>query len=452
MKISSLEIENVKRVKAVRIIPSENGLTIIGGRNGEGKTSVLDAIAWALGGAKMEPSNPQRDDSMTPPKIDIQLSNGIRVRRDGKSSTLKVLDPSGQKAGQQLLDSFVSQFALDLPKFMTSGSREKAQTLLQIIGIGDQLTALEQQEKRLYNERHAIGQIAESKAKHAAELVEYADAPAEPVSVSELIQAQQGILAKNGENQAKRKRREEIETKVTAAETLVADLETKLAEAKTNLAKGREALAVAVKTVEQLQDESTAEIEASLANIEAINAQVASNTAKAHALAEADEYQSQYDGKTGEIEAVRKQRMALLENANLPLPELAVQEGELLYKGKRWDCMSSSEQLKVAVAIVRKLKPECEFVLVDKLEQMDTQTMAEFGAWLESENLQVIATRVSTGDECSIVIEDGLPRGLTYADVITGVNGGNSSLDDDVSDWTTETLPPAVGEWDGKDF
>ena len=70
--------------------------------------------------------------------------------------------------------------------------------------------------------------------------------------------------------------------------------------------------------------------------------------------------------------------------------------------------MSGSEQLMVATAVVRKLKPECGFVLVDKLEQMDAQTLSEFGAWCEAEGLQVIGTRVGTGDECSIVIEDGM--------------------------------------------
>ena len=69
--------------------------------------------------------------------------------------------------------------------------------------------------------------------------------------------------------------------------------------------------------------------------------------------------------------------------------------------------MSSAEQLKVSAAIVRRLNPECGFVLLDKLEQMDVNTMKEFGEWLEHEGLQAIATRVSTGDECSIIIEDG---------------------------------------------
>ena len=61
----------------------------------------------------------------------------------------------------------------------------------------------------------------------------------------------------------------------------------------------------------------------------------------------------------------------------------------------------------LATAIVRKLKPDCGFVLIDKLEQMDQITLDQFGKWLEDEGLQAIATRVSTGDECSIIIEDG---------------------------------------------
>lgn len=50
MKINRLEIENVKRIKAVKLEPTANGLTIVGGNNNQGKTSVLDSIAWALGG------------------------------------------------------------------------------------------------------------------------------------------------------------------------------------------------------------------------------------------------------------------------------------------------------------------------------------------------------------------------------------------------------------------
>lgn len=73
-KIHKLEIENVKRVKAVTIEPTQNGLTVIGGRNGQGKTSILDAIAWAVGGSKFKPSDPQRRDSVLPPNLKITMN------------------------------------------------------------------------------------------------------------------------------------------------------------------------------------------------------------------------------------------------------------------------------------------------------------------------------------------------------------------------------------------
>ena len=86
MKINALELENVKRIKAVRLEPSPNGLTIIGGKNGQGKTSVLDAIAWGLGGDRYKPSVPAREGALVPPAIHIELDNGIIVERKGKNS------------------------------------------------------------------------------------------------------------------------------------------------------------------------------------------------------------------------------------------------------------------------------------------------------------------------------------------------------------------------------
>lgn len=114
---------------------------------------------------------------------------------------------------------------------------------------------------------------------------------------------------------------------------------------------------------------------------------------------------------TAKLNDVRQKKIDLLENAALPLPGLSVADGELTYNGQKWDNMSGSDQLKVSTAIVRRLNPNCGFVLLDKLEQMDLDTMRAFGAWLEREGLQAIATRVSTGGECQIIIEDGYVKG-----------------------------------------
>lgn len=407
VKISSLEIENVKRIRAVSIVPTANGLTVIGGKNNQGKTSVLDSIAWALGGDKFKPSNATREGSNIPPKISITLSNGIVVERKGKNSDLKVTDPSGRRAGQQLLNEFISQFAIDLPKFMNAGAKDKADTLLQVIGVGDELYKLEDEEARLYNERHAIGQIADRKNKFADEMPQYPDVPEEPVSAFDLIRQQQEILARNGENQRKRDQLTAIAADVSKWRNEVYDLELKLQEAQQALEKAQADYDTASKTVEELQDESTEELENSIRNIEDLNRRIRANLDKEKAYEDAKVYRDRYDQLTGSIESIRQQKYNLLNGAQLPLPELSVEDKALTYRGRKWDGLSGSEQLKVAASIVRKLNPNCGFILLDKLEQMDTDTLQEFCRWLESEGLQAIATRVSTGDECSLIIEDG---------------------------------------------
>lgn len=414
VKINTLEIENVKRIKAVQLIPSENGLTVIGGNNAQGKTSVLDTICWALGGDRYRPSNPTREGSTVPPRIKITLSNGLIVERSGKNSALKVTDPSGRKSGQQLLNEFVEELALNLPRFLEASPRDKANTLLRIIGVGPQLSQLEQEEQQLYNQRLLLGRQADQRKAYADGLPFYPDAPKEPVSISDLITQQQEILARNGENQRKRQRVDQLDRDGELArqelhrwEAQLLDLEAKISGVREKIRQIDADLEVAQKDALELQDESTEELERSIAGYEAINAKIRANMDREKAMDEARVLGGQYEGMTEKIEDVRKRKRDLLNGANLPLPELGVEGGELTYQGQRWDCMSSADQLRVATAIVRALNPRCGFVLLDKLEQMDLDTLRDFGAWLEAEDLQVIATRVSTGSECSVIIEDG---------------------------------------------
>lgn len=401
----------MKRVKAVSLEPTQNGLTVIGGRNGQGKTSILDSIAWALGGNKYKPSQPHREGSVLPPNLQISLSNGLEIKRDGKNSDLKVIDPSGQKAGQKLLDSFVEEFALNLPKFMESSNADKARTLLQIIGVGDKLAEFEKKEQELYNERLVIGRVADQKKKFAAEMTYFQEAPKELISVSELIQEQQAILAKNAENERLRGQRDSLKQCQTQLDSEIA----RLIEEK---AKVDQQLEIAEKDALDLHDESTEQLEYSISNTEEINRKVRANFDKDKAEQDAQVEKEKYDNLSAQIDRIRLDKNQLLEDADLPLPGLSVAEGELLYKGQRWDNMSGAEQLKVSTAIVRKLNPECGFILIDKLEQMDLDTLKEFGQWLEQEQLQAIATRVSTGDECSIIISDGYGEETGQAAVI----------------------------------
>ncbi len=407
IKINSLELENVKRIKAVQIEPSENGLTIIGGNNNNGKTSVLDAITWCLGGNKYKPSKPTREGSSVPAALKVVLSNGIIVERKGKAGALKVTDPSGLKGTQGLLDSFINEFALDLPKFMQMNDKDKSATLLKVIGVGDQLNELEQKEKAFYQNRTETRRIKDRKKKAYENMPVFEEAPEALLDIKELIEQQQKIQKVNADNE---RIRQEAKNKAMNASYLkqkLDDIEKEYQKAKEASEKAFMEAEEASAELDSLIDIDTSSIEEQISSIEEINSKVRANFERKKAYKEYEELQSEYDDYTAALNDVKEQKVKLLDNADLPLEGLSVEEGRLTYLGQNWDNMSGSQQLKVATAICKAINPKCGFVLLDKLEQMDMKTLNEFGSWLEKEGLQAIATRVSQGDECSVIIEDG---------------------------------------------
>lgn len=414
VKITSLELENVKRVRAVVLAPNANGLTVIGGKNAQGKTSVLDGIVYALGGEKRRPTNLQHEGGLTDARIELRLSNGLVVERKGKNAALKVTDPDGKKSGQKMLDEFVEELALDLPKFLKMNDDEKAVVLLNTLGIGSQLAKLDEEERAAYEKRHVFGITADQKLKFWREMPEHHDCPDQLVSASELIGKSQEVLSRNGERARARAMLAECHQEHDSAAAEVARLEKLLADASARLAAAGARLELA-KAEPIPADESTAEIQRQIDELETTNAKVRANMDKAKAKEDSDLHQAEYEKLTQAVEDIRERRRLLLSGAQMPLDELAIGKNEkerpcLLYKNQPWDGMSGMEKYRVAVSIVRRLKPSCGFVLLDGLEAFDIDELAAFAAWLESEGLQAIATRVSDGAECSVIIEDGALR------------------------------------------
>lgn len=414
VSIASLELENVKRVRAVELQPNEKGLTVLGGRNGQGKTSVLDAIAYALGGERMRPDRVTRDGSATPAKMRVELSNGIVCERKGKNSSLTVTDTTGMKGGQRLLDEFIGEFALNLPKFLNMSDREKADYLLKTLGIADQLADADRKVAEANAERTEIGRRARAARKMAEDSPFHEGVPGETLDVSALLDEQ---MFAHETNQAIEFKRREVEAKRAESERMAAEVERLARE----LADATERMAIASSRSETVTGELEG-LEADLANMEpadeqaaaeavreaeAVNEMVRQNTARAEMLADADRLDGEYRAAGARVAKAKEELLSLLDGADLPLDGLAVEEGVLRFNGSAWGDMSGSEQLRVATAIVRKLKPECGFVLVDKLEQFDPQQLAEFGEWASGQGLQVIGTRVAVDDTCTVVIEDG---------------------------------------------
>ncbi|MCP4569580.1 MAG: chromosome segregation protein SMC [FCB group bacterium] len=403
-KIIELTISDYKRIKAIRLTPSQSGTTIIGGGNSQGKTSVLDALEYLFGGGKHRPSAVQRDGAEEYPKIIATLEGGLTVRRMGKNSSLTVSDDSGMKGGQAMLDKMFNAFALNMTPFLDADPKEKAATVLQIIGVGDELDELDAEEKRLAGERVIVGRDAKQKQAYADGLPSHENTPEAEVSISDLIQQQKEIVAQNTANESMRGRKGSIARSVEEASNIISDLKLRMSEAQKVYADLSKEFG---DHVDAPGDRSTDEIESQIANAETINQQVRENNAKVAAGDEATVALKSYNKLNENVEATRAKRTALLDGANMPLPGLTIQDGHLIYNGQKWDCMSQSEQLRVGAAIVRATKPDCGVLLIDGSEKFDIETLCKFNEWAVENDVQVITTRVSTGDECTVVIEDG---------------------------------------------
>ena len=399
VKVLCISAENFKALKAFYCEPKPEGLTVIGGDNGAGKTSAIDILAYGLGGAKYRPSNPKREGAVGDTTLHIELSNGLTVERKGKNLALTVTDKEGARHGQELLDSFISEIAIDLPKFLNASSKEKSHMILETLGIEEKLAELAKREKEKYDTRTMVGREADKKQKAAEDMPWHEDAPEKKLSVSELLDQQQEVLARNG---LKEEHRRNYEANKSELERVSAELD--------RLRRRQKDLQEAVKAAES-EDftlESTAELEQQIADFEEINRKVSENEERTRRLEEADALSDQRDALTKEIEEIRAERMSLLKDADFPLEGLTVADnGELIYNGQPWDCMSGAQQLIVSCAIASKINPSCRFVRMDKLEQLDLPTLAAFDEWLKTQDLQCIATRVSKGDECTLIIEDG---------------------------------------------
>jgi len=273
----------------------------------------------------------------------------------------------------------------------------------------------------VYQDRLSQGRMVELKDKHAKDLPHNEGVPDALLTGTEMAEKLSVAMAVNAKNRNVRdnivmeKSRQESAVRAVVAKTeRVSELERMLAEARSQregVLADRESADKRVKDAESaaasLIDEDVSAVKSQMIEIDGINAKVRQNLEKQHAEEEASNLRVDYNAMSTRIEEIRADKVALLDSAKMPLEGLSILDGELIYRGAKWDCMSGAERLKVGTAICSVIKPSCGFVLLDELEKMDMRTLAEFGEWLVEHDMQAIGTRVSDGDECSVIIEDG---------------------------------------------
>lgn len=476
MKVKHFTMQNVKGVNLFDYEFPLSGATVIGGRNNQGKTSIINGMQYTAGGEAYRPTNYHKDDTAEESFLRMVFSNGIIAQRVGDSADLKVYDENGKLSRQRLLDQFITKFALDLPKFLNGSDKDRAEILLKALHIEDKVETLDAAIQSEYEERTIIGRIRDQKRKAGKEMPFHEGVPEEELSPSDILARMQEVNVRNAKIQAAKQeldknnadliRLVEAGEKIDAAlakvdgetvslcEKVDADCKTKVASIEEQIRKLQDSIKAAQefavshkaqirKSAEEnkkalsgqktendkavdaltekiasaeMQDftlEDTSSFQREIDEVENTNVKVRENIARAKVLKEADEQALKYDEKTAVIEDLRKQKDALLQGAGLPYPGLSVENKVVTLNGKAWDCMSESMKIRVGCAIVMRINPSCKFMFVDKLEQLDPESLAELDQFAKDHDIQIIGTRVTTNpDDCTIIIKNGYIEGM----------------------------------------
>lgn len=412
MLIAKLEVENVKRIKAVSIAPSGE-LCILGGRNAQGKSSILDAIEMALAGKSAIPAEPIRRGSESA-RVVVTLDDGLVVERTFKAdnSYLVVKRGDGTKAGtpQALLDSLCSKIAFDPLAFMRAKPAEQANQLRGLVGLD--FRSQDAARKAAYDHRTDVNrQIKQAEA--AAQAIPESPEVCE-VSVADLmaeLRRRQAINAESDKAQASivtnEKKLGEFVAKAEALQKQIADLEAELGKVQDIVRKGRVWLDGEKQRVSSLPRHDLAEIETQIANSESVNSKVRQNRKRQELLSEAATIKATADELTRQIEAIDAAKAQAMAGAKWPVPGLGFSDTGVTFQGLPLEQASSAEQLRVSVAIGLAFNPKLKVLLIRDGSLLDENSLTIVAKMAADANGQVWIERVSNGKECQVIIEDG---------------------------------------------
>lgn len=398
-KIVRLMAENVKRIKVVDITP-EGPTVVIGGDNGQGKTSILDSIMYALSGSRSICERPIRDGEKTA-QVVCELEDFIVTRTWNASGTkLEVKSKDGAKYGspQGLLDSLTSTLTFDPLAFATEDPKKQANTLKELAGIT--FDDLNKTQKLLHEERLDIGRLVKTLVGQREGVKVHADAPAELVKVSEITEKMESARKNNGainalhsdiqqREQELQKNIEQINRLQTANDEITAFLDKAKAERS------------------GLQYQDIAPLQAELEGVEELNGKVRDNENAARLDAQIEEARAAYARLTENLAEIETQKADRLASADLPIDGLSFDDDGVVYQGVPFSQASAAERLRVSVAMGLALNPGIRVMLIRDGSLLDSSNMKMIADMAEANDAQIWIERVGDGKEVSVVIESG---------------------------------------------
>jgi len=408
MKIVGLHAENVKRLRAVDITPDPD-VQVVGGRNAQGKTSVLDAIWLALGGGKASKTitRPVRDgqDHAT---VVLDLGD-LKVTRTWNTqgrSTLRVEAADGARytSPQAILDRLVGAMSLDPLAFTRLPARQQREALLDLVDLDVDLDALEAERAALYTERTEVGR----EGKALGDIVVDDTLPAEETSMQRLIADLHDAQEHNARIEQVRREYSATCDRFEAAAKRVEDLRHRLESLEADLAAARRqkeradaALAASNAPID------TGAIEARMRTVETENAKIRANNAARDRAAEAEALRSQYQDLTSRITAIDNRKARALASARFPVDGLGFDDAGVTYRGVPFSQASGAEQIRVSVAMAMALNPRLRVLRIMDGSLLDAEAMDAIRTQVADADFQLWIERVGDADDGAVGIEDG---------------------------------------------
>ncbi len=410
-RLVELRADNFMKLKAVHVSIEGNVLKV-NGRNEQGKSSLLGAVAAAIGGPKAFPKEPVRKGQE---KAEIFLDfGGLKLtrkiwNREGgagvdHSIVLEYADGKRPKDKQSVLDALRGSPIADDPIAFSRLPAPKRYELLKQLVPGFDFEDHEQKRKDLFEERTATGRLRD-RAQGAADAIQVpADAPLKLVDVQELLAELAAATEHNATIDKRAARREE------AAEQLDAMLDRR-----DSLAAELKKLDDEIAARQKQQDEAealpekvdVAGLQERMANAETVNAGARKRAEKLQRQAEAEALVQEYEDQSDKIAAMDKAKSAAIENAKLPIPELSFGDSDILLDGLPFDQASTARKIRVSTALLMALKPDLRVLLVREGSLLDNEAKAALEADAKANNFVVLMECVGDGDGSGIVIEDG---------------------------------------------
>ena len=444
LRIVKLEAENFKGLKAVEITP-DGHLVEITGRNGQGKSSVLDSIWAALAGASVIDPVPIRTGE-TEARIRLDLGEIVVTRhfteRENGSTATKLTVATAEGANypspQALLDGLLGALAFDPLAFSRLPARNQYEQIRDMVGLD--FTNDDGLNRADFEARTEANREAKAKRAAADAITVPADTPDEPVSVGAIVQEVRDAEAANRDLETERRRREQDRQRSDSARTSAADCEERVTritiQADGEIRALKESIAavearvrrdaqqerdMAARLMSEAQttdaalacltpvdaDIDTAGMQDQVEAAEQTNEHVRAKRRKIALLEESCEAGNKADSLTDRMTARRAKNRAAIEAADMPVDGLGMADGAVTLDGRPLVQASDAEKLDVSCAIAMRQNARLKVLRIRDGSLLDADSKARIAAKAAKRGYQVWMECVDTSGKIGIVIEAG---------------------------------------------